>query len=842
MRTFGKKKWLFVCALLSLAMSSSAYAAYSIYPKIAESKSPLASSSATSVEQSAITAVMPNTKAPPLITNGVNTTTGWQLTPAGEQLTLGSFSMGGALSPDGRYLVVSNDGVAEQTLQVIDIAANKVVQSLSYNAPEALYLGLVFSPEGSKLYASAGGNNKIRIYQFKDGLLSEQDSIPVRDSRGTSFYPAGIAISTDGNRLYTANNLDHSVSRINLETKKIEFTVPVGKSPYTPWLSRDGKTVYVSNWGESSVTALDAESMKLKRLIPVGLHPNAIAENPINGLIYVSNSDSDDITIIDPSLLQVVGNIPLSPAPDAPTGSQPDALAVSSDGKKLYIANAGNNDVAVIQLDQAGIASGNSITGLIPTAWYPTGVFLSKDESKLLVLNAKGMGSGPNNKPVQWVGSMMTGTLSIINIPSNERLQEYTKQVQYNNRPSEGSLAKSAASDGQQFPIPRFIGQDSPIKHVIYVIKENRTYDDILGDLERGNGDPSLVEFAKTITPNHHKLANQFVILDRLYAVSDVSADGQNWSTAGKANDYVQKNWLANYSGRNRDYDFEGGGGGSEPSGAPFTRSKEGYFWDMALKSGLTFRNYGLFMQNYDAKTKQFFPNDKYTTDFGGNYDPYYGGWDLSLSDMTRYAEWEKEFKVYEKNGNLPQLETVYLPDDHTAGTFPGYRTPQAMMASNDLALGKLVETVSHSRFWNSTAIFVIEDDAQSGVDHVEAHRIVALAISPYTQTGAVDSTPYNTTSMLRTMELILGLKPMTQFDASSIPMLAAFTATPNFTPYQAVSPEYPLDRLNGEDAPNAQISKTLDFSSPDAADRDKLNDAIWQTTNGAKPDPKKHN
>jgi DNA-binding beta-propeller fold protein YncE len=235
-------------------------------------------------------------------------------------------------------------------------------------------------------------------------------------------------------------------------------------------------------------------------------------------------------------------------------------------------------------------------------------------------------------------------------------------------------------------------------------------------------------------------------------------------------------------------------------------------------------------------------PNDRNTTDFGGNYDPFYGGWDLNLSDMTRYKEWEKEFKAFEKNGNLPQLETVYLPDDHTAGTFPGYRTPQAMMASNDLALGKLVETVSHSKYWKDTAIFVVEDDAQSGVDHVEAHRVAALAISPYTQTGRVDSTPYNTTSMLRTMELILGLKPMTQFDASAVPMLASFTAAPSFAPYDAEKPQYPIDRLNGEDAPAAQISKTLDLSSPDAADRDKLNDAIWQTTNGAKPDPKKHN
>ncbi|KRF42305.1 bifunctional YncE family protein/alkaline phosphatase family protein [Paenibacillus sp. Soil787] len=830
-KTMFKRKWLFIFGMLSLIVSSSAYAAFSFNLKGTDSEE------AVSPSMAYASIVNQPRNSPSLIKNGANTTTGWQLTPAGNQIPLGSFPMGGVLSPDGRFLIVSNDGVATQSLQVIDALDQKVLQTLSYNAPEALYLGLSFSPDGSKLYASGGGNNKIRVFQFTGGTLTEQNSIPLRDS----FYPAGVIVSPDGKWLYTANNVNNSVSRINLLTQKIESTVSVGKRPYSPLLSRDGKTIYVSNWGESSVAVLDADTMKLKELIPVGLHPNAIAENPLSGLVYVSNSDSDDISIIDPSLLQVIETISVLPYPNAPTGSQPDALAISSDGTKLYIANAGNNDVAVVNLDSAGKASGARISGLIPTAWYPTGVFLSKDESKIFVLNAKGLGSGPNAKPVQWVGSMSTGTLSTIKIPAEDQLQAYTKQVEYNNRLG-GSESASPAAEEKEFPIPSHISQTSPIKHIIYVIKENRTYDDILGDLGRGNGDPSLVEFGRNFTPNHHKLAEQFVTLDHFYAVSDVSADGQNWSTAGKANDYVQKNWHANYSGRNRDYDFEGGGGGDEPSGVPFTRSKEGFLWDLALKSGITFRNYGQFMQNYDTKTKQYYPNDKKTTDFGGNYDPYYGGWDLGLSDMTRYQEWEKEFKKYEKNGNLPQLETVYLPDDHTAGTFPGFRTPQAMMASNDLALGKLVDTISHSMYWKDTAIFVIEDDAQSGVDHVEAHRVVALAISPYTQTGRVDSTPYNTTSMLRTMELILGLKPMTQFDASSIPMLGAFTTNPVFTPYHVEIPGYPIDQLNGEDAPNAEISKSLDFSSPDSADRDKLNDAIWQTTNGAKPDPKKHN
>jgi YVTN family beta-propeller protein len=772
--------------------------------------------------------------------NSPSTTTGWSLTPAGKQLSLGSFPMGGVISPDRQFLIVSNDGAGTQSLQVIDLQQQKVVQTISYNAPEALYLGLAFSPDGSRLYASAGGNNKIRIYQFSGGQLKEGNPILVKDESKTSFYPAGITVSPDGKYLYTANNLNHSVSLINLTKGSISSTVPVGKRPYMPLLSRDGTTLYVSNWGESSVSVLDAKNLKLKSTIQVGLHPNAIVENPVNGFIYVANSDSDDLSIIDPSRMQMIRTISLAPYPGALTGTQPNALTVSADGKTLFVANAGNNDIEVIDITSSGKETRK---GLIPTAWYPTGVFLNNDESTLIVLNAKGLGSGPNNDPIQWVGSMMTGTMSLIDMPSELQLENYSKQVQINNHMNFVEGDSSAKQENTStFPIPSNLGQASPIKHVIYVIKENRTYDDIFGDLTKGDGNPSHVLFGKSLSPNHHKLAEQFVTLDHFSAVSEVSADGQNWSTAGKANDYVQKNWHANYSGRNRDYDFEGGGGGSDPSGAPFTRSESGYIWDIALKAGLTFRNYGQFMQNYNPVTKKFYPNDDKTTDFGGNYDPYYGGWDLSLSDMTRFQEWKKEFTQFKKNGKLPQLEIVYFPDDHTAGTFPGFRTPQAMMAANDLALGQLVDEVSHSPYWKDTAIFVVEDDAQSGVDHVDAHRTVALVISPYTQTGQLDSTSYDTTSMLRTMELILGLKPMTQFDASSVPMLNAFTQHPNFTAYNAETPNYPLDHLNGQDAPDAKISQGLDFTKPDSADRDKLNDAIWKTTNGAKPDPKKHN
>ncbi|WP_052947942.1 bifunctional YncE family protein/alkaline phosphatase family protein [Aneurinibacillus tyrosinisolvens] len=777
------------------------------------------------------------------------TSGGWYLKPAGTQVNLGNFPMGGALTPDRKYLVVANAGTGTQSLQVVDTEKKTVVQTISYESPEALYIGVAFSPDGKKMYASAGGNNKIRVFDFTNGTLAEQAPILMKDQSNTSFYPAGISVSPDGKSLYVANNTNHSVSRIDLAAQQIAATSPVGKSPYAAVVSRDGSTLYVSNWGESSVTVLNTKDLTVKKTIPVGLHPNAIVENPANGAIYVANSDSDEISVIDSKKLQAVKTISLAPYRGAPTGSQPDALTVSPDGKTLYVANALNNDIAVIDLGKNSNPAEAKVKGLIPTAWYPTGVYLGQDEKQLMVLNAKGLGAGPNSQTKEWLGNMVKGTMSFIDVPDGQQLKKYTEQTNDNNRVKEAKDNNwwKNMKGKEDFPIPRFAGKDaSPIKHVIYVIKENQTYDHVFGDLGKGNGDPSLALYGKDVTPNHHKLASQFVTLDNFYADAEVSADGHNWTTAGKANDYVQKNWLANYSGRNRDYDFDAGGGGSILDDAPYTKSKEGYIWDVAMKAGLTFRNYGEFAYNYDPATKQYLPNNASTTDFGGNYDPNYPSWDLSISDTARYNEWEKEFRQFEKNGNLPQLEVVYLPNDHTGGSKWG---PQQMVAQNDYALGKLVDTVSHSKYWKETAVFVVEDDAQGGVDHVDAHRSVALAISPYTQIGKVDSTFYDTPSMLRTMELILGLQPMTQFEAASIPMINSFTDRPDFTPYSMEQTKYWTEEngtkpqqpaaANSTASLASQYPADLDFSKPDSVDRNKLNHENWKKIKGYYPESK---
>jgi YVTN family beta-propeller protein len=735
----------------------------------------------------------------------------WTLTPAGQQITLGDFPMGGALSPDGRYLVVSNDGQGTQSLQVVDTKTNQVVQTIPYTSPEALYLGVAFSPDGKQLYASAGGNNKIRIYDFSDGKLTEQSALTLEDDQNTNFYPAGLSISPDGTYLYVSNNLDNSVSKIDVKQRKIVKTVTVGKNPYTAYLTKDGHSLYVSNWGESSVSVLDPETMQVKKTIQTDLHPNAIAENPKTGDIYISNSDSDTISIVDPKSNRVVQTLSLKPSKNAPTGSQPDALTVDQNGKTLYVANAGDDDVAVVD-----VSTGSArVKGLIPTAWYPTGIYLNNQNNKLMVTNAKGLGAGPNTKG-QYIGNMMEGTLSVIDVPNQNELEKYTHQVRENN-----TIYDDEPEGGKNFPIPKNTEGKSPIKHVIYIIKENRTYDQVFGDLGKGNGDPKLAAFGEQITPNIHKLAKQFVTLDNFYADAEISAQGHNWATAAKANDYTEKNWLANYSGRNRGYDFEGDNNATYP--------KAGFLWDNAKRSGVSFRDYGEFV-NYDPAQKQWVATDP---SIGNRFDPEYPGWNLDISDLTREAEWEKEFKEFVENDNLPQLEIVRLGNDHTSGTTPGKLTPQAMVAQNDYAVGKLVEAVSHSKYWKDTAIFITEDDAQNGWDHVDAHRTESLVISPYTQTGKVDSTFYDTTSMIHSMELILGMKPMSQFDASSIPMVNAFTSKPDFTPYQHEEPRYPLDKKNGSNAPGAADSSKMDFSSADHVNDKQLNRVLWEATKG---------
>jgi YVTN family beta-propeller protein len=759
---------------------------------------------------------------------------GWTLTPAGRQLRLGDRPYGMAVSPDGRTLVVSNDGQSTESLMVIDCASGEVRQTLNYDRPEALYLGVAFGPDGRRLYASAGGNNKIRVYDVNDQQLVERApiSLPTTDGSGKRIlpYPAGLAVSADGKTLFVADNLTDSLTIVDLAAGAVRGTVPVGHNPYAVVLSADGRTAYVSNWGELSVSAVDTASATERRKITVGTHPSALLLNPTRPELYVANSDSDSLSVVDTTSDQAVRTLSLAPYPDARAGSSPNALALSPDGTTLYVANAGNNDIAVVRLGAPDV-----VTGLIPTAWYPTALALAPDGWTLYVVNAKGLGSGPNPSgpnpydgdpaPDQFVGSMIAGSLSIVPVPDAATLARYTEQVVGNNGFDERDQARVAQVPRAQI-IPRQPGDPSPIKHVIYIIKENRTYDQVLGGLGRGNGDPGLELFGEESAPNHRQLARRFVTLDNFFADAEVSADGWNWSTAALANTYVQKNWPQNYGDRNRPYDFEGGNYATAPGSDP----SNAYLWDRLERAGVSYRNYGFWVFNGAVAAT--------APKLAANTDLQYAGYNLRITDQARVDEWLTEFQQYVDSESLPAVELVRLPNDHTAGTTPNMPTPRAMMADNDLALGRLVEAVSHSAYWPDTAVFVVEDDAQNGPDHVDAHRTVALVLSPYTQTGAVDSTRYTTSSVLRTMELILGLGPMTQFDARATPLLNAFAGTgadaPNLAPYTAITPDQPLDEVNAVDAPLAAESLAMDLSREDLAPERQLNEAIWKSVKGA--------
>lgn len=594
-------------------------------------------------------------------------------------------------------------------------------------------------------------------------------------------------------------------------------------------LSADGRKAYVSNWGQDTVSVVDTAGGTLAKTIQVGTHPSAMLLAPGGGLLYVANTDSDSISTIDTATDAVARTTSLQPYRDAPVGTSPNALAISSSGRRLYVAEAGNNAVRV--LDVGGREDRD--IGAIPAGWYPTGIALDPAGKTLYVANARGLGAGPNpggpvpgkdpeSPPDQYIGSMIKGSLSIIPAPrSGGELRSLTKTVIGNNGFEDAAKVRDAAA--RQHVVPDKVGDPSPIKHVIYIVNENRTYDQVLGDLKGANGDPALALFGPKVTPNHHALAQRFTALDNLYASGEVSDDGWEWTVAGNASTLTQKSQPTLYGGRGHFYVGEGGTLGAAPGRDPSTS----YIWDALDAAHISYRNYGFWASDTPPVQVLNEPN------LLANTDRDYAGFNMAVSDQTRFVEWQREFQRYVADDNLPTVEFVKFPRDHTCGTDPRCPTPSAMVADSDLATGRLVDAVSHSKYWSSTAIFQIEDDAQDGPDHVDAHRVLGHVISPYTPTGKVDSTFYSSTSMLRTIELILGLPPLTQFDAAATPLSASFTDKPDLTPYEAATPEQSLTEPNRPTAAMARASAAMDFSSEDRAPAEELNVAIWKSVRG---------
>ena len=757
---------------------------------------------------------------------------GWSLTPVGKSIQLGDLPLNMAVSNSGKYIAVTNNGQGKQTIELIDVQKEKLIDEISI--PKSWY-GLKFTADGKTLYAGGGNDNRIVEYRIVNNKLQLADSIQLGKKWPEKISPAGIDIDEEKQLLYTVTKENNSLYIIDLKTKKILQQIKLEAEAYSCLLSPDKKQLYISCWGFDKLIIFDTHDKVIMATVAVGDNPNEICLSKNGNYLFVANANDNSVSIIDTRLKKVIETLNAALYPQAPSGSTTNGLALSENGKILYIANADNNCLAVFDVSNPGTSISK---GFIPVGWYPSNVKVIG--KKIFVTNGKGQSSkanpfGPNpfrkNESVvyqhgdtswpigtQYIAQLFKGTMSIIPIPSEKQLGIFSRSV-YDNCPynkQKETLAEGITGN----PIPMKVGDTSPIKYVFYVIKENRTYDQILGDVAAGNGDSSLVLFGKNITPNQHNLVGNFVLLDNFYVDAEVSADGHNWSMGGYATDYLEKTWPTSYGGRGGNYDAEGN--------RAIANNKNGFIWDHCKRHHVSYRTYGEFADDGKANI----PSLK------KNLCPYYAGFNLSIRDTTRFQQWKKDFDSLLAANAVPQFNTVRFGNDHTEGLRKGRPTPYAFLADNDLAVGLFVEYLSKSSIWNRTAIFILEDDAQNGADHVDAHRSTAYLAGGFVKRNFVDHSMYSTTSMLRTMELILGMPPMTQYDAAAKPMWRSFNNTPDPTGFTAVLPQVNLSDKNLALNKWQRVSETFDFAKEDAAPDLEFNKVLWYAVKGAIPFP----
>jgi sugar lactone lactonase YvrE len=758
----------------------------------------------------------------------------WSLRPVGRHLLLGDFPVHVAPHPTEHWLAVLHAGYGTHEVVIVDVhgAGPRICCRVPVNQT---FYGLCWAPDGKTLYASGGEFEVVHAFAFDDGLLARRPPVRVAD-RKDKFVPGGLALDAAGRTLFAAGTWGHAVALVPLDDPDRRRTVALGKDsyPYAVLPDPAGRRLFVSLWGKAAVAVVDAEEGKVMETWPTESHPTEMVLAPDGKTLFVACANSTRVSVLDAAGGgKALETITASLYPQAPAGNTPNSLCLTPDGQVLFVANADANNLAVFNVSEPGKSRS---LGFIPTGWYPTSVRYRAADKKIYVANGKGLISranpqGPNpyesrRLPVyQYIGGLMQGTLGVIDMPGPEALAEHTKQA-YACTPLRADQGVTAVRPPDN-PIPGKVGEPSPIKHCVYIIKENRTYDQVFGDMKEGNGDPALCLFGDAVTPNHHRLVRQFVLLDNFYVDGEVSADGHQWSTAAYATDFVEKVWPLTYRGsplKKLDiYPSEGNFDG-------ITRPAGGYLWDRCAEAGVSYRSYGEWIEN--GKTPKQ-PGKATVKALEGHFDPWFRGFDMEYSDQKRADEFLKELREFEEKGEMPRFTVMHLPNDHTAGTKLKSGTPRALVADNDLALGRIVEALSRSKFWKDTAIFVVEDDAQNGPDHVDAHRSVALVISPYTRHGAVDSSLYSTTSMVRTMELILGLAPMSAFDAAARPMYASFQARPDLSAYEHVVPDVDLAEKNAATAWGAKLSETFDLTRQDMADDLLLNEVVWRSVKG---------
>ena len=786
--------------------------------------------------------------------------TGQPIAPVGDHIEVNDRPLGMVVSPDGSLLAVATgSNFNPNALHIIDLPSKTLRQTIPIAGS---FVGVDFTKDGKTLYVGGGTSNSVLIFTRNEaGQFAANGSIAIPASA-----PSGLRLNGDDSRLYVALNLKGALAVIDTARRTVVTQVAVGTYPYTAEISRDGGKVYVSNWGgrvpgpndmtdgtfpvvvdprtgipaSGTVSVIDTGSNQVVKTIDVGLHPCGMALSPGGDRLYVTNANSDTVSVIDTAADTVsrVLTVTLSTTKVGQTkvpelGSSPNAIAVSPDGGTLYVANGSDNAIAVV--DPRTPAT-NPVRGLIPAGWYPMAVATSKTGEQIYIADGYGFGSvAPVPAGTGRSYADRKGVISILNVPSSAELGEFTRLVRQSNRtlPPGGAGIQEAGN-----PIPQTLGGSSPIHHVFYIIKENRTYDQVFGDLPQGNGDASLVEFGREVTPNQHALAEKYVLLDNYYGPGDQSALGHRWCLQAYPSD-----WMHKYSNGRNDQN-------------PMILGATEAIYDNAKEHGVSVHSFGErglnTFSDKNATWTDIYNDWKNKTDtvqitpraeivgLRSVYDSEYPAYELRVPDQYRTEIFLRRLAEYEQNNDLPRLVMILLPQDHTSGTSPDFPTPRAMNADNDLAVGRVIEAISKSKYWNDSAIFITEDDSQDGVDHVDGHRTVGMVISPYARRGAVDSHLYSIINMYRTIEQILGLPPQNQFDSAAEPMYSAFTATPDYSPYVALPNRIPLDEMNpsmagltGLQRSLAEASSKIDTGEPDTAPADMLNRAIWYSVKG---------
>lgn len=785
------------------------------------------------------------------------------LRPAGFQVYLPGRPVDLALTPNEKFLLVKN----KADLDLVRVSDRTVMQSLPYPQSGASFTGICVSPDGHQIYVS-DARNQIQVAELQENILhwTKPLKLPAPEIGGPPV-PGGMFLNNTGEKLYVTLSRNNSLAVVKLADHSVK-EIPVGIAPYTVVCVSPQKA-YVSNWGgrqamegestyntsgsqvlvdpetgianNGTVSVVDLDRNEQLNSIEVGLHPCDMVLSPDRKKLYVACANSDIISVISTETDEVIENISVHMEEDKLFGSSPNDLSISSDGKFLFVANGTDNAICVI-----GTGNKSKVLGYIPTGWYPGSVLLNKAGNLLFVANVKGIGSRNQRTDRGGYNSHdHLGSLSLIPVPDKRELQGMTKIVHLNNSWAERQKkAYTSNRKNEKVPVPVLPGQESVFKHVVYIIKENRTYDQVFGDMEQGNGDTSLVEFGREVTPNHHLLAETFVLLDNFYCSGVLSADGHQWTDEAYVTDYLEKSF-GNFT---RSYPYDGDDA--------LAYASSGFIWDNVLSHGLTFRDYGEFVSPViDPPNATFLEIYEDFQQGGGKIsihakanleqlEPYicktYIGFPNKVSDIYRAAEFIKELNTFEENNQFPNFIIMELPNDHTSGTRPGLPTPRAAVADNDLALGQIVEAISKSKFWKETCILVTEDDPQAGLDHVDGHRTVGLVISPYTKRGQVVSSYYSQINMVRTIENILGLPPMNQLDLSAEAMTDCFSSKADFTSYKAVKNNIALDEINpelislsGDQLFWAKKSMEQDLEDIDRIDEDVFNRIIWHAVKG---------